>query len=260
MSVARRMFMLHFGAEPSPKSISVRGAGDEIIWCPIIGAAVETDEGWILLETGIGRALLEDRASRMAIYTSEEQPWGVGEDPFLGALAVVDLKPSDFALAAISHLHVDHTGGLRHLAKAGVPVFVQGEELAFGREAGLELAYYRPDYLDAGVVWRELDGDAELAPGVRALSTPGHTPGHMSYRVDLPATGTWLLAVDAADLAENLDDRVPPGATADPSHADLAEASMLRLIRTAERLDARLVPGHDTVFWRAVKHPRGGHG
>ena len=30
---------------------------------------------------------------------------------------------------------------------------------------------------------------------------PGHTPGHMSYRVDLPESGTWLLAVDAADLA-----------------------------------------------------------
>jgi len=78
--------MLHYGAEPSPKSISVRGAPDRIIWCPIIGVAVETDEGWVLLDTGIGRTLLEDETSRTGIYTSEEQPWGVGADPLLSAL------------------------------------------------------------------------------------------------------------------------------------------------------------------------------
>lgn len=254
------MFMLHFGAEPSPKSISVRGAGAHIIWCPVIGAAIETDMGWVLLETGIGRSLLEDEISRCRIYASQEQPWGVGEDPFLAALAAVGLRPDDFALAAVSHLHVDHTGGIRHLAAAGVPVAVQREELAFARgRAGLEHAYYRPDYEGFDVRWRELDGDAELAPGVLALSTPGHAPGHMSYRVDLPETGTWLLAIDAADLGENLNDRVPPGWTADPADATRAEDSLCRLLEESERLGARLVPGHDTAFWEAVRHPVGGH-
>jgi glyoxylase-like metal-dependent hydrolase (beta-lactamase superfamily II) len=254
------MFMLRFGAEPSPKSISVRGAPDRIIWCPIIGAAVETDAGWVLLEAGIGRVVLEDEAARTEIYASEEQPWGVGEDPFLTALAAVGLRPEDFSLAAISHLHVDHTGGLRHLAAAGVPVFVQREELAFAREkAGIAQAYYAPDYENVGIEWRELDGDAELAPGVRALSTPGHTPGHMSYRVDLPGSGTWLLAMDAADLGENLNDRVPPGWTAEPADAPRAEASLRRLLDEAERLGARLIPGHDGAFWDAVRHPCGGH-
>jgi hypothetical protein len=41
----------------------------------------------------------------------------------------------------------------------------------------------------------------------------------MSYRVDLPETGSWLLTMDAADLGENLNDRVPPGPTADPADA-----------------------------------------
>lgn len=259
-NLARRMFMLTFGAEPSPKSISVRGAGDRIIWCPIIGAAVETHAGWVLLETGIGRRLLEDEATRRRIYASPEQPWGAGEDPFLSALGAVGLRPEDFSLAAVSHLHCDHTGGLRTLAGAGVPVAVQARELAFARErAGVEQAYCRPDYEGAGVEWRELDGDAELAPGVWALATPGHAPGHMSYRVDLPETGTWLLAIDAADLGENLNDRVPPGWTADPNDAERARDSLERLLAEAERLDARLIPGHDAAFWRAARHPAGGH-
>ncbi|HEV2743657.1 MAG TPA: MBL fold metallo-hydrolase, partial [Rubrobacter sp.] len=167
---------------------------------------------------------------------------------------------ADFVLAAVSHLHVDHTGGLRHLAEADVGVCVQAEELAFAFEkAGLTEAYYRPDYTDAGIDWRELDGDTVLAPGVHVLSTPGHTPGHMSYRVDLPETGSWLLAMDAADLGENLNDRVPPGPTADPADAGRAEASLRRLLAERDLLNARLVPGHDTAFWRAVGHPPGGH-
>lgn len=257
---ASRMFMLTFGAEPSPKSVSVRSASDELIWCPIIGVAVETIEGWVLLETGIGRALLEDEPNRRRIYASEEQPYGVSEDPLLTALGSVGLKPEDLALAAVSHLHCDHSGGLGLLAEAGVPVAVQREELAFARgRAGVGHAYYRPDYEHPGIRWREFDGDTELAPGVYALSTPGHTPGHMSYRVDLPETGTWLLAVDAADLGENLSDRVPPGWTAVPADATRAEISLRRLLDEAERLGARLIPGHDRVFWRAVQHPVGGH-
>jgi glyoxylase-like metal-dependent hydrolase (beta-lactamase superfamily II) len=259
-SQARRMFLLQFGAEPSPKSISVRGGPDRIIWCPIIGIAVETEAGWLLLESGIGRSFLEDSSARPAIYASTEQPWGLEGDPLVTALAEVGLRPQDFALAAASHLHVDHAGGLPTLAQAGVPVCVQRDELAFARDrAGLEHAYYAPDYSGARIAWRELEGDGELAPGVWALATPGHTPGHMSYRVDLPNTGTWLFAVDAADLSENLDDRVPPGWTADPGDADRAEASLLRLLGEAERLHARLVPGHDQVFWQAVRHPTGGH-
>ena len=78
---ADRMFMLQFGAEPSPKSISVRGAGDAIIWCPVIGAVVETTAGWVLLEAGFSRAFLGDETSRRAIYASPEQPWALEGEP-----------------------------------------------------------------------------------------------------------------------------------------------------------------------------------
>ena len=45
-------------------------------------------------------------------------------------LAAHDLAPDDLALAAASHLHIDHAGGLRHLAGV-VPVAVQRRELEF---------------------------------------------------------------------------------------------------------------------------------
>jgi glyoxylase-like metal-dependent hydrolase (beta-lactamase superfamily II) len=102
-------------------------------------------------------------------------------------------------------------------------------------------------------------GDLELAEGVWALETPGHTPGHVSFRVDLEQTGSWLFAVDAADLAENLNERIPPGLTTEPADEPRALASLTRLLDLAESLDARLVPGHDQICWTAVRHPPGGH-
>jgi N-acyl homoserine lactone hydrolase len=90
------------------------------------------------------------------------------------------------------------------------------------------------------------------------LCTPGHTPGHLSYRIDLPESGTWLFAVDAADLCENINERIPPGWCADPADAVRAEASLERLLRDAEELDARLVPCHDQALWSALRNPAGG--
>jgi N-acyl homoserine lactone hydrolase len=259
-AVARKMFLLQYGQEPVPKWISVRGAGSEIMWEPIVSIAVETDDGWVLLESGIGRRFLEDRERLTGIYRWGEEPWAVAGDPLVTVLKEVGLEPGQFIGAAISHLHVDHSGGIRTLAEAGVPIYIQREELAFGREgAKLTDGYYKPDYTEFPVEWRELTGDAEIAPGVWVLSTRGHTPGHMSYRVDLPHTGPWLFAADAADLAENFTDRKPPGRCVLREDWPRAIMAIERLLEEKDRLGARLVPGHDQLFWDAVKHPPGGY-
>jgi glyoxylase-like metal-dependent hydrolase (beta-lactamase superfamily II) len=124
------MFLLQYGQEPVPKWISVRGAGSEIMWEPIISIAVETDDGWVLLESGIGRRFLDDRERLTGIYRWGEEPWAVDGDPLVTILKEVGLEPGQFIGAAISHLHVDHSGGIRTLAEAGVPIYIQREELA----------------------------------------------------------------------------------------------------------------------------------
>ncbi len=264
---AKRLFLLQYGAECVPKSMSVLGADNIPRWVPVIGIAVETEIGWVILETGFSRMALQDESSCRAIYDLNRDegfpyhpPWGLDGEPFEAGLAGIGLKCSDIALAALSHFHIDHTGGLPLLGAAGVPVVVQRRELDFAmNEADIGHAYYRPDYAQHGIKWRVIEGDAEIAPGIWALFTPGHTPGHMSYRVDLPETGPWIFTVDAADLAQNLFDPVAIGATALPEDASLVLPSIHKLLKETERLDARLVPCHDPIVWKAVGTPRGGH-
>lgn len=285
-SHAERLFILQFGAERVAKGLSVKGGGGQLYWEPLTGVVVETSQGWVLLDSGMSRAASEDMRNQAAYAVAAQafgatgdgdQPWHLYPpppdpgswtwapegDPLEDALAWVGLAPEDLSLAAVSHLHLDHSGGIPRLAAAGVPVAVQREELTFARRGtpGLSDGYHAPDWSDERTQWDLLDGDTELAPGVWALSTPGHTPGHMSFRVDLPDTGSWIFTADAADLVQNLYDRVPPGSCAGGGPADekAAAASLERLLAEGRREDARLIPGHDQVLLNAVRHPPGGH-
>jgi len=251
------MFLLTYGAEHVPKRLSVRGGGDALHREPVVGALVDTDAGWVVLDTGFGRRFLDAPDAVGAVYDGPP-PEALAGDPLATALAAHDLAVGDLALAAVSHLHVDHAGGIPLLAAAGVEVAVQRAELEFALGASAAQGYHRPDYTAPGIRWRLLEGDADLAPGIRALATPGHSPGHMSYLVELPRTGTWILAMDAADLAENLFDG-SPGSAARPADVPGATGSLALLRALADARGARLVPGHDPWVWRAVGHPPGGH-
>src|SRR5439155_4207040 len=88
---AETMYLLQYGQEPVPKHISVRGAGEELLWEPIIGIVVETGIGWVLLESGIGRAVLQDPAALDILYPGVAKPWALEGDPLGSALASVGL-------------------------------------------------------------------------------------------------------------------------------------------------------------------------
>jgi glyoxylase-like metal-dependent hydrolase (beta-lactamase superfamily II) len=89
------------------------------------------------------------------------------------------------------------------------------------------------------------------------LATPGHTPGHVSLRVDLPGTGTRLFPAEPRSRRRTsstsplrVDHRQPAGQ---------AEESLHRLAALAAETRARIVCGHDPVVTHAAGHPPGGH-
>ena len=279
------MFLLQYGAERVPRSLSLRGGSSDLGWEPLYGVLVDTAEGWVLFDTGMGREALDAdvtqdsyRAAALdagadpdsATWSMHPAPpdptrwnWGLEGDPLTNALATVDVRIDDLRLAVISHLHLDHSGGIPLLADAGVPVAIHRAELEFARsgKALFEEGFRAEDWSDPRIRWEVLDGDTDVAPGVRVLCTPGHTPGHVSLQVTLPDTGTWIFAADAADLGQNLLDRVPCGYCAGGTAVDeeAAATSLNRLLADAADLDARLIPGHDQLVFNAIRHPSAGH-
>jgi N-acyl homoserine lactone hydrolase len=83
--------------------------------------------------------------------------------------------------------------------------------------------------------------------GVTLLYTPGHTIGHQSVMIDLPDSNPIILALDAADLQENLDEEL----IAFPwSSARDAWLSIRKLKVLAEVRKATIFPGHDIEFYK----------
>jgi N-acyl homoserine lactone hydrolase len=255
----RRIVPLTLGWEDLPKSVSVEGAsGQERLREPVPGVLLECDGGWLLLDTGFNTALITDPALRRRFHGDPLiQPVlpGPGE-PLDEALAGAGVDLAEIYAVAVSHLHNDHAGGLKHFA-GRVPVHIQRAELDYGFSSppGPEdNGIFRVDYDDPRIDWRAADGDAEIAPGVTAVLTAGHTPGHQSFVVSLDAAvggGGFVFAFDAADLTENIEREVAVGGRIGAG-PEVSEEQIRKLKRIAAERGYRLIPGHDPVAWPAL--------
>lgn len=255
-SGVRRIVLLTLGWEELPKSVSVHGAPDDVrLREPVPGVLLQTDGGWLLLDTGFNTALIRDPYLRRRYFPSAEyQPVlpGPGE-PIEESLAEIGVDVDDIGLVAVSHLHVDHAGGLKLFA-GRVPVHAQRRELDYGLSNHPEPqrhSIFRVDFDDPAIDWRLADGEAEIAPGVTAIPTYGHTPGHQSFVVELDESvggGGYVFAFDAADLTENIDGELPIGGFIDVDPQDTVEP-IRRLKALARDRGYPLIPGHDPHVW-----------
>ncbi|OKJ53652.1 beta-lactamase [Streptomyces sp. CB02009] len=142
---------------------------------PVLGYLVRHPRGALLFDTGMGTGSAETDAH----YRPVRKPLAVG--------------PGDVDTVVNCHLHFDHIGGNQRFPDT--PVLVQRAELALARAGGHTI-----DSLLPGVRYVELDGEHEIAPGVRIVPTPGHTEGHQSLFLDHGDRVT-VLAGQAYDFA-----------------------------------------------------------
>lgn len=153
---------------------------------PVLGYVLRHGGATVLFDTGISFPGEETDAH----YRPVRRPLGQ-------ALADIGLGISDISLVTNSHLHFDHCGG--NVLLAGRTIFVQASELAAARAEG----YTVPEAVDfPGATYEELEGEAEILPGLWLIPTPGHTGGHQSL-VARQDDGTIILAGQAHDFASD---------------------------------------------------------
>jgi N-acyl homoserine lactone hydrolase len=246
------------GYEPIPHAGSVDG-GDpaRFLLEPVTATAVEFPTGWVLVDSGFNVAVVRDPVRRAQLLNFENYtPVLPPGDPLWDAVARAGLAKERLAACVISHAHVDHTGGVPTLP-AGVPVVLQRREWEWVLAgAGQSDAVINSDLADAVNQVVTIDGDTLLAPGLVALDTSGHTPGHQSVSVELASGRRVVLACDAADLAENVNVPTRCGWTVGADGPERAQVAIERLAELA-RAGVEVWPGHDPEWEEWVVAGRG---
>jgi N-acyl homoserine lactone hydrolase len=200
-------------------------------WWPSYAHAVEHPGGIFLFDNGAGTGNAEIEAT----FTPRVRPV---ED----ALAAVGVSIADVTAAANCHLHFDHSG--QNAKLTGMPIFVQRTEWGLVHTPD----YTVPEWIDVpGLAYELLDGETEVATGLRLIPTPGHTPGHQSLVIDAPEGRVVLAGQAVQSRAEWVGSSVTTD-TGRPSgpQGEVYDASVARL-RALDPVGVHFA--HDPLVW-----------
>lgn len=257
MSQVKRLWPLLTAMHRYDKSISTYGRGQgQMIDAPILAYLIETSNGRILYDVGCDYSKIHDKDKCAKHYDPATFHFGAPEmkeeQRIPAHLSRLGLKPTDVDVIFIGHLHFDHAGGLRELRECGcsAEIHLQQDELDAATR-GEDPAYFLDDF-KGQEPFCLMRGEYELVQGVHAVSSPGHTAGHMSMWIELPKGPPVLLAGDAADLMENLDEEIAPGACWKDSYGQAIE-SIRKLKGLAQEEGGLIWPNHDLSFYRTLK-------
>ncbi len=172
------------------------GLVPRILWEPVIrpdernripvvlrSLLIESDAGLILVDTGQGDKLGDREWRRLGMAPRRER--------LVGEMAALGFKPDDVDTVLFTHLHADHAGGATRWSTLDdptsplVPTFSNARYLA----QRIDLAdasfpnertrgtYFPQNWqpLEAAGLLDVVDGDQQLASGVRTEVVPGHT-------------------------------------------------------------------------------------
>lgn len=159
----------------------------------------------LLVDTGRQRVLVDTGAGNMAPTTGN----------LMSSLQAEGLSPRDIDTVILSHGHPDHIGGT--IDEDGRPAFPNARFVIWREEWDFWTSEPDLSHLQATDYIIELllrfareclpplsdqidlvDTETEVAPGIRLVAAPGHTPGHVAVAVS--SAGAELLYISDAAL------------------------------------------------------------
>jgi glyoxylase-like metal-dependent hydrolase (beta-lactamase superfamily II) len=155
---------------------TLKGAGlaENIVPIPFTVTVVKLGGKYVMFDAGTGAQL----APTAGLLSSKN-------------MAAGGVDPAKIETIIVTHFHPDHIFGL--MAKdtnaqvfPNAAIYVPAPELAFWTGSSVPApAQGLGNRVKATLpTWKnvqQFEGDKEVIPGVRAVATPGHTPGHTSY-------------------------------------------------------------------------------
>ena len=166
---------------------------------------IETERGLVLVDTGIGLDDIAHPKERLgAGFAAITRPT---RDPDVAAIRQIErlgFSASDVRHIVVTHLDLDHAGGLPDFPKATVHVFGREHDAAMARKTLRERERYRTTqwahepawqiHRTAGESWfgfEAVQAIADVPPEVLLVPLHGHTRGHCGVAVR--TSDRWLL-------------------------------------------------------------------
>jgi glyoxylase-like metal-dependent hydrolase (beta-lactamase superfamily II) len=165
-----------------------------------------------LINTG-GKLVLIDCGN--GIGQLEASKGAVGRT--IGNLAAAGIQPKDIDIVLMSHLHPDHTNGIR--AADNSMAFPNAEIMAPAKDWDFWTSKENAAKADSNPMMKNYfanvqkvyagiedkvtryDWDKEVAPGITAIGAPGHTPGHTTFVV-ASGSAKVLIQSDVTNIPE----------------------------------------------------------
>lgn len=227
---------------------------------------VETADGLLLVDTGFGTADVADPGRLGRSFLAATRPGLSLAGTALHQVRALGYDPRDVRHIVVTHLDVDHAGGLGDFPKAQVHVFADELRAARARATRNERDRYRPAQWAHNPRWVEHEAKGEpwhgfeaarsvtgSVPEVLLVPLPGHTRGHCGVAVR-DGDGWLLHAGDAYFSRADVDlagARSPLGLTAfqrllaTDNRARLHNRERLRELRRERGGEVRMFCAHD---------------
>lgn len=170
-----------------------------------VGPDMATPYNPIVVNTGGKLAVIDTGTGEAALAQSKG---ATGQ--FLNNLAAAGIDPNAVDAVIISHYHGDHVNGLlradNSLAFPNAEILVPAQEHKYWMDEGemsraatprIQGLFKNNRRVFSGEVLKRLrtyEWDKEVLPGILAVGTPGHSPGHTSHVI---ASGSRKLYVQA---------------------------------------------------------------
>ena len=217
-----------------------------MVTIPFNPQLINTGSKLILIDCGNGVSMLEP--SKGAVGRT------------LQNLAAAGVDPKSIDIVLLSHLHPDHTNGIRAAdgsmafpnAEIMVPAvdwaFWMSDENAAKAQSNEMMKNYFANVkkIYAGIESKvtKYEWGKEVAPGITSISTPGHTPGHTSFAV-ASGNSKILIQADVTNIPE-LFLRNPDWHVAFDVDGDLAQQTRHKFYDMAAAEKATVVGFHFT--------------
>jgi len=219
------------------------------------GFLINTGSKLILIDTGTGGKL-------------EDNPGFRGAGLLMANLRAAGYQPEQIDEVYITHLGPDHVGGLTlgtqrafpnallRAPKGEVDIFLHPDTAPAWTRSWIPFwADLFAPYIKAGK-FQSIEEDIVLTPGIRALATHGHAPGHTSYVVE--SKGQTLIVMGDLVLMGALQFADPSLRSSFDADPKAAAEQRVRIFKLASDGDWWVAGGH--LSFPGIGHVRAGQG